>query len=67
MIRVSRNNVNSAGRIKFNTTIDPEIHQRARIMAFKLQKNLNDLIEEGLNLVMVKYSSKYGQDDYLRK
>ena len=64
---MSSKNVNSSGRITFNTTIDPEIHKQARIMAFRLQKNLNDLIEEGLNLVIVKYASKYSQEEYLGK
>jgi len=57
---MSSKNVNSSGRIKFNTTIDPEIHKQARIMAFRLQKNLNDLIEEGLNLLKLPWLKPMG-------
>jgi hypothetical protein len=42
-------------RKNINTTIDEKLYTRVKILAIKLKKNANDLIEEGMEYVISKY------------
>ena len=44
-------------RKNINTTIDEELYVRVKILAIKLKKNANELIEEGMEYVLNKYDS----------
>lgn len=42
-------------RKSINTTLDQELYKKIKILALQLDKNANDLIEEGMKLVLQKY------------
>ena len=49
-------------RIPVNTTLDKDLYSNIRILALKLSNNkkinANDLIEEGMQLVLDKYNKE---------
>lgn len=46
-------------RKNVSNTLDEELYDQIRILAIKAKKNANDLIEEGMKLVLDKYTSDY--------
>ena len=40
------------------TTLDKELYKQIKFLALKLDKNANDLIEEGMEYVINKYKSE---------
>lgn len=38
-----------------NTTLDEDLYEKIQILAIKTKKNANDLIEEGMKMVLEKY------------
>jgi NRPS condensation-like uncharacterized protein len=50
------------GRKAINTTIDEELMKKIKFLALEKECNINDLIEEGLLLILEKYENeKAGQ------
>jgi hypothetical protein len=45
-------------RKNINTTIDEDLYTEIKILAIKLKTNANDLIEEGMQYVIEKYSKQ---------
>lgn len=45
-------------RKNINTTLDEDLYTEIKILAIKLRTNANDLIEEGMKYVIVKYSNQ---------
>lgn len=45
-------------RKNFNTTLDEDLYKELRMLALKLDKRANDLIEEGMRMVIEKYQDK---------
>ena len=45
-------------RRTFTTTLDEQLIKEAKILAIRLDKNLNDLIEETLRAILKKHSEK---------
>ncbi|TCS94842.1 hypothetical protein [Hazenella coriacea] len=45
-------------RKNINTTIDIELYRQIKVLAAKLDKNANDLLEEGMRLVLEKYGEE---------
>lgn len=45
-------------RKNINTTLDKELYDKIRILAIQTGKNANDLIEEGMEYVLKKYSNE---------
>jgi len=45
----------SVTRKNKNTTLDEDLYKKIQILAIKIDKNANDLIEEGMKLVLEKY------------
>lgn len=41
-----------------NTTIDENLYEEIQILAIKVKKNANDLIEEGMRMVLEKYEKE---------
>jgi hypothetical protein len=41
-----------------NTTLDVDSYKQIQILAIKLGKNANDLLEEGMKMVLEKYDEK---------
>ncbi|MCK8828130.1 ribbon-helix-helix domain-containing protein [Natroniella acetigena] len=46
-----------------HTTVDKELVKEAKIMAIKLDINLNELIEEGLEMVLEKYEKELAEKE----
>jgi len=42
-------------RKNINTTLDEGLYKKIKVLAIKLDKNANDLIEEGMEYVLDKY------------
>ena len=42
-------------RRAFNTTLDADLIKQIKILAIQKDRNVNDLIEEGLKIVLDKY------------
>ncbi len=40
------------------TTLDEELYKKIKVLAIELDKNANDLIEEGMEYVLNKYENK---------
>lgn len=38
-----------------NTTLDEDLYKKIQILAIQINKNANDLLEEGMLLVLQKY------------
>lgn len=45
-------------RKNINTTLNKELYDKIRILAIQTGKNANDLIEEGMEYVLKKYSNE---------
>jgi len=45
-------------RKNVNTTIDKNLYSKIQVLAVQLTKNANDLIEEGMDHTLEKYSDK---------
>lgn len=45
-------------RKNMNTTIDEDLYRQIRMIAVKLGKNANDLIEEGMRLIIEREREK---------
>ena len=45
-------------RKNINTTIDEDLYLEIRMLALKLKVNANDLIEEGMKLIIERESAK---------
>lgn len=45
-------------RKNINTTIDEDLYLEIRMLALKLKVNANDLIEEGMRLILERESKK---------
>ena len=45
-------------RKNINTTIDEDLYLEIRMLALKLKVNANDLIEEGMRLILERESEK---------
>lgn len=45
-------------RKNMNTTIEEDLYLEIRMLALKLGKNANDLIEEGMRLILERESEK---------
>ena len=43
-------------RKNINTTMDENLYKQIRILALQLDKNANDLLEEGMEYVLKKYT-----------
>ena len=41
-----------------NTTLDEDLYKKIKVLAIELDKNANDLIEEGMEYIINKYSEK---------
>ena len=48
----------SKKRRTFTTTLDVQLIKEAKILAIRLDKNLNDLIEETLRAMLERHSEK---------
>lgn len=46
------------GRRAVNTTLDADLVKQAKILAIEKDCNVNDLIEEGLRIVLDKYKKE---------
>lgn len=46
-------------RKSVNTTLDSDLYKAMRILALQLDLNANDLIEEGMRMVIQKYNYNY--------
>lgn len=42
-------------RKNINTTLDEELYKKIKVLAIKLDKNANDLLEEGMEYILDKY------------
>lgn len=45
-------------RKNVNTTLDEDLYKKIKVLAIDLDKNANDLIEEGMEYVLNKYENK---------
>jgi len=45
----------SSSRERLNTTIDKDLYRRIKVLAAKQDKHANELLEEGMMLVLTKY------------
>ena len=45
-------------RKNINTTLDEDLYKKIKVLAIKLDKNANDLIEEGMEYILNKYENK---------
>ena len=45
-------------RKNVNTTIDEDLYLEIRVLTLKLKSNANDLIEEGIRLILEKENKK---------
>jgi hypothetical protein len=45
----------SSNRKNRNVTLDIGLYQKIKVLAAKQEKNANDLIEEGMELILIKY------------
>lgn len=58
---------NKKTRKAVNTTLDKDLYNKVQILAFKLSAergikiNANDLLEEGMKLILNKYSCEAGE------
>jgi len=50
VLKMSRKNV--------NTTIDESLYMQTKTLANKLDVNINDLLEEAIEYIIIKYSDK---------
>ena len=46
------------GRKNVNTTLDEDLYLEIRMLALKLKVNANDLIEEGMKLILEREKKK---------
>jgi len=44
-------------RKNINTTLDENLYKKIKVLAIELDKNANDLIEEGMEYVLDKYKN----------
>ncbi|SDC66820.1 MULTISPECIES: hypothetical protein [unclassified Candidatus Frackibacter] len=42
-------------RKNINTTLDEDLYKKIKILAIELNKNANDLLEEGMEYILDKY------------
>ena len=49
-------------RKSVNTTIDEKLYKQIRMLALELNKNANDLLEEGILCVLEKYGVKTSEN-----
>lgn len=42
-------------RKNINTTLEEELYKKIKVLAIKLDKNANDLLEEGMEYILDKY------------
>lgn len=42
-------------RKNINTTLDEDLYKKIKVLAIKLDKNANDLLEEGMEYILDKY------------
>lgn len=42
-------------RKNINTTLEEELYKKIKVLAIKLDKNANDLLEEGMEHILDKY------------
>lgn len=52
-------------RKNINTTIDEDLYTEIRILAIRLKKNTNDLIEEGMKYVIEKYKTQNNESQQI--
>lgn len=45
-------------RKNINTTLAEDLYKKIKVLAIKLDKNANDLIEEGMEYILNKYENK---------
>ena len=45
-------------RKNINTTLDEDLYKKIKVLAIELDKNANDLIEEGMEYIVSKYSKE---------
>ncbi|MCK8827222.1 hypothetical protein MWH25_05640 [Natroniella acetigena] len=45
-------------RKNINTTLEEKLYKKIKVLAIKLDKNANDLIEEGMEYIIDKYSKE---------
>jgi hypothetical protein len=45
-------------RKNINNTLDEELYTDIRILGLKIKRNANDLIEEGMRMVLEKYKEQ---------
>ena len=45
-------------RKSISTRLDKNLYKKLQVLAIELDKNANDLLEEGMNLVLEKYAEK---------
>ena len=49
-------------RKSVNTTIDEKLYKQIRMLALELNKNANDLMEEGMYYILEKYGVKASEN-----
>jgi len=42
-------------RKNINTTLEEKLYKKIKVLAIKLDKNANDLLEEGMEYILEKY------------
>lgn len=50
-------------RKSINTTLDEKLYKKIQFLALELNKNANDLIEEGMEYVIQKYSKNNSREN----
>ncbi|ADL12391.1 hypothetical protein [Acetohalobium arabaticum] len=45
-------------RKNINTTLDEDLYKKIKVLAIELDKNANDLIEEGMEYIINKYENQ---------
>lgn len=50
-------------RKNMNTTIDEKLYKAIKFLALELDIDANDLLEEGMKLVLEKYGKKIPEDN----
>ena len=45
-------------RKNINTTLEEKLYKKIKVLAIQLDKNANDLIEEGMKYIIDKYSEE---------
>lgn len=52
-----------AARERFTTTLDSELLQEIKILAIRNRHSTNDLLEEAISDLLIKYKDKASQND----